>query len=110
MIDYRIFFVKGDTYNLQVKLKTSITEIKGVYFTAINSSKVPKIQKKLNDGISYDEENKAILITLKPSDTINLEEDEVYLYDLKIDYGENDSKTLLRGNLIAGWGASESEV
>ena len=96
-----IKFTRGNTYGLKINLKTSITDINDIYFTVKDGSNKKLIEKKLDNGITF--EDNVIILQLKPSDTDNLIDDVDYKYDLEINYGRNDEFTIVKGKFIVGW-------
>lgn len=96
-----IKFTRGNTYGLKINLRTSIADINDVYFTVKDGSNTKLIEKKLDNGITF--EDNEIILQLKPSDTDNLIDDVDYKYDLQINYGINDEFTIVKGKFIVGW-------
>lgn len=67
-----------------------------MYFSVKNNfdEKDTLFQKKLNDGITYDEETNYYFVELKQDDTEGLDYG-TYDYDIKIIYGTDKPKTLI---------------
>ena len=100
--DFKISFIRGDTYALAVKFKNITEDLRLAFFTVKeNPSDTPLIQKSLGAGIdkiddrAYKNE-KTYKIQLQPTDTLNLEARVQYLYDFQVTVG-NVVKTVLSG-------------
>ena len=100
-----IKFTRGNTYGFQVKIKNNNINIENIYFTVKDGSGVKQIEKKLNDGITLEED--IITVRLKPNDTDNLFEEVQYKYDLQINYGLDDEWTPMKGMFVVGWKATD---
>lgn len=98
-----INFTRGNSYGLQITLKTNIVEIKNIYFTVKDGGDNKLIEKKLDDGITFDDESGKLILRLKPNDTDNLLDDVDYKYDFQINYGLDDELTILKGLFIVSW-------
>ena len=81
--------IRGDTFKLPIQLKNNDEVIKvkveKMYFTIkdVAYSKDVILQKKLDDGITFDSETGIYLVEIKPEDTDNLNFGD-YEYDLEI--------------------------
>lgn len=114
--DFKISFTKGDTYALSIKFKNISTDIRSAYFTVKeNPDDEPLIQKRLGLGITKIDERayrneKTYKLQLQAEDTMNLEANVQYLYDLQVTI-DNVVKTFLSGIFVVTHsisGASET--
>lgn len=100
-----IKFTRGNTYGFQVRVKSNTINIENIYFTVKDGSGVKQIEKKLDDGITLEEDT--ITVRLKPNDTDNFFEEVQYKYDLQINYGLDDEWTPMKGMFVVGWKATD---
>ena len=102
---FKIEYTKGDTYALAVKLNNITEELRYAFFTVKdNPDEAPLIQKTLNNGIAKIDDRtykneKTFKLQLQPADTINLEAQHQYLYDIQVTIG-NVVKTVLHGVFV----------
>ena len=103
--DFKISFTKGDTYAIAVKFKNITEDLSLACFTVKeNPDDSPLIQKTLGAGIDKIDDRaykteKTYKVQLQAIDTINLEANVQYLYDLQITLG-NVVKTVLSGIFV----------
>lgn len=99
---FKIEFTKGDTYALAIKFKNITEDLRLAYFSVKdNPDDAPLIQKSLGAGIDKIDDRgykneKTYKFQLQPADTINLEANVQYLYDIQVTVG-NVVKTVLHG-------------
>lgn len=98
-----IKLTRGDSWGQQIEIETSITDINEIKFAVKNRLDDVKIEKKIGDGITF--EDNIITIQLKPSDTDDLKEEEQYAYGIKIYYGIDDELTIVKGSFDPSWKA-----
>ena len=96
-----IKFTRGNTYGFQLDITGNISEIKNIYFTVKDGAGIKRIEKKINDGITLNDNS--IIVKLKPEDTDELFEEVQYKYDLQINYGLDDEWTPMKGMFMVGW-------
>lgn len=96
-----IKFTRGNTYGLQITLNTNIVDIKNIYFTVKDGNDTKLIEKKIDDGITF--EDNVMVLKLKPNDTDNLINNVDYKYDIQINYNLDDEFTLLKGLFVVDW-------
>lgn len=103
--DFKISFIKGDTYALAVKFKNIKDDLGSAYFTVKeNADDAPLVQKTLGAGISKIDDRaykneKTYKIQLQSEDTANLEPLVQYLYDFRVTIG-NVVQTILSGVFV----------
>lgn len=113
--EFKIEFTKGDTYALAIKFKNITEDLRLAYFSVKdNPDDAPLIQKSLGAGITKIDDRgykneKTYKFQLQPADTVNLEAQVQYLYDIQVTVG-NVVKTVLHGvfllrNTITGTSA-----
>lgn len=100
-----ISFTRGNSYGLKITLKNNAININNIYFTVKDKNDQKILEKKLYDGITF--ENNVIILELKPKDTDNLIDDIPYKYDMQIDYGTDDEWTAIKGTFIVSWKATD---
>lgn len=89
--DYRV--VSDNSFDLLIELETKVN-IEKIYFTIKDNMNKVVLQKTLQNGITF--ENNNIYIKVKPEDTRHLK--NTYNYDVKIKYNKNlDKLTILFG-------------
>ena len=96
-----ITFTRGNSYGLQLTLKTNIDNITGINFVVKDSTDKQVIEKTLDNGITRS--GNVITLRLKPNDTKGLIENVDYKYALNINYGVDDNWTPVKGKLTATW-------
>ena len=96
-----ITFTRGNSYGLQLTLKTNIDNITGINFVVKDSTDKQVIEKTLENGITRSDN--VITLRLKPNDTKDLIENIDYKYALNISYGLDDNWTPVKGKFIATW-------
>lgn len=100
--EFKIEFTKGDTYALAIKFKNITEDLRLAYFSVKdNPDDAPLIQKSLGAGIDKIDDRdykneKTYKFQLQPADTVNLEAQTQYLYDIQVTIG-NVVKTVLHG-------------
>ena len=105
--NFKIEYVKGDTYALAIKFKNITEDLSKAYLTVKeNPDDSPIIQKSLGAGISKIDDRaykneKTYKIQLQPADTVNVEPKVQYLYDVQVTVG-NVVKTVLKGVFVLG--------
>lgn len=103
--EFKIEFTKGDTYALAIKFKNITEDLRLAYFSVKdNPDDAPLIQKSLGAGIEKIDDRdykneKTYKFQLQPADTVNLEAQTQYLYDIQVTIG-NVVKTVLHGVFI----------
>ena len=103
--DFKINFIKGDTYALAVKFKNITEDISSAKFTVKeNPEDDPLVQKTLGAGISKIDDRsykneKTYKIQLQSEDTVDLEPLVQYLYDFRVAIG-NVVQTILSGVFV----------
>ena len=93
--NYKLFKFQRKNENREV-----ITDLPDkMWFTVKDNANKKEFifQKKLNDGITYTQEDNYYHIEIKQDDTEKLAYGN-YEYDIKIKYGEDKPKTLIVGN------------
>ncbi len=100
-----IKLTRGDTKRIKFQRKTRtgevITKKPGkMYFTVKENYYTTEavLQKKLDEGITYSEEDNFYYITIEPSDTDGLKYDK-YVFDIEVIDGD-DKKTILKGVFV----------
>ncbi len=103
--EFKIEYVKGDTYAFALKFKNITEDLSKAYLTVKeNPDDSPLIQKSLGAGIdkiddrAYKNE-KTYKFQLQPADTVNIEPKVQYLYDIQVTIG-TVVKTVLHGIFI----------
>ena len=106
--DFKIEYIKGDTYALAIKFKNITEDLKTAYLTVKENPEdtTPLIQKSLGAGISKIDDRaykneKTYKFQLNPIDTVNIEPKVQYLYDIQVTVG-TVVKTVLHGIFILG--------
>jgi hypothetical protein len=103
--NFKISFTKGDTYALAIKFKSIAEDLRTAYFTVKeNPDDSPLIQKSLGMGIEKIDDReykneKTYKVQIQAGDTINLEANVQYLYDLQVTI-DNVVKTVLSGVFV----------
>ena len=103
--EFKIEFTKGDTYALAIKFKNITEDLRLAYFSVKdNPDDAPLIQKSLGAGIDKIDDRdykneKTYKFQLQPADTVNLEAQTQYLYDIQVTIG-NVVKTVLHGVFV----------
>lgn len=99
--EFNIILTRGDTYSLDFDVSNlTSTDLTEAYMTCKeknNPSGTALFCKKLNSGITKITSGK-YKVSLTRADTINLEIEEKYMYDIEIKYG-NEIKTIVSGTL-----------
>lgn len=78
----KVIFYRGDDHQIKFKLKNFAGEIEQMYFTVKCKAGTKRLQKKLNDGITKEDEY--YIVTFVPSDTDNLPCYLNMIYDIEI--------------------------
>lgn len=98
---FDITLTRGDTYHITIDVsKLTSTDLVCAYMTCKEKDHPEdnaKFIKKLNDGITKISDGK-YKVSLAREDTINLDVDGLYMYDVEIKYG-NEIKTIMYGAL-----------
>ena len=103
--EFKIEFTKGDTYALAIKFKNITEDLRLAFFSVKdNPDDAPLIQKSLGAGIDKIDDRdykneKTYKFQLQPADTVNLEAQTQYLYDIQVTIG-NVVKTVLHGVFV----------
>ena len=103
--EFKIEFTKGDTYALAIKFKNITEDLRLAFFSVKdNPDDAPLIQKSLGAGIDKIDDRdykneKTYKFQLQPADTVNLEANVQYLYDIQVTIG-NVVKTVLHGVFV----------
>lgn len=103
--EFKIEFTKGDTYALAIKFKNITEDLRLAYFSVKdNPDDAPLIQKSLGAGIDKIDDRgykneKTYKFQLQPADTVNLEANVQYLYDIQVTIG-SVVKTVLHGIFV----------
>ena len=102
---FKIEFTKGDTYALAIKFTNITEDLTSAYLSVKdNPDEAPLIQKTLGAGIdkiddrSYKNE-KTYKFQLEPADSVSLEAQHQYLYDIRVVFG-GIVKTVLQGVFV----------
>lgn len=90
-----IGFFRGDDHKVRFKFKNFNGVIDKMFFTVKDANRRPRIQKRLDDGISFD--NGYYCIAISPSDTDDLPCSSNMIYDIEIITG-GEKKTVAKGN------------
>lgn len=104
--DTRITITKGDTMAWNIKFTNISEDLRSAYFTVKeNADGDAVIQKTLGAGITKVDDReykneKTYKLQLQAEDTVNLEADMQYLYDIKVAI-DNVVKTILSGIFVA---------
>ena len=98
---FDIEMTRGDTYNIAIDISQLTTDdLTGAYMTCKEKDQpegTAKFVKKLNNGITKISDGK-YKISLAREDTIGLDVDGQYMYDLEIRFS-NEIKTIMWGCL-----------
>lgn len=98
-IIYDIEFTRGDTFNIAIDVSNlTSNDLISAYMTCKEKeepSGTAKFVKKLNSGITKISNGK-YKISLARADTIDLEVEGKYMYDVKVKY-DNEIKTIMSG-------------
>ena len=102
---FKIEYTKGDTYALAIKFK-NITEDLDLAYLSVkdNPDEAPLIQKTLGTGINKIDDRaykneKTYKFQLEPADSVNLEAQHQYLYDIRV-VVSGIVKTVLHGVFV----------
>lgn len=104
--EFKIQYYKGDTYALKITFKNVAEDLTTAFFTVKENvdDETPLIEKSLGSGIELIDENfyrneVVYKLQLQTEDSVNLQADFQYLYDLKVSVG-NVVKTVISGVFI----------
>lgn len=104
--EFKIQYYKGDTYALKITFKNVTQDLTTAFFTVKENvdDETPLIEKSLGSGIELIDENfyrneVIYKLQLQTEDSVNLQADFQYLYDLKVSVG-NVVKTVISGVFI----------
>lgn len=103
MNNVKFEFVRGDTYQRNIKISGFNHEITNVYFTVKKSDKDKDyvLQKTLNHGITLieDDDVKVYGLTINATDTDDFDVDKEYPFDIEL-VSNTIKRTIITGDLI----------